>query len=136
MQLLALHEEKWNQQLCMKTTMHILLIWKKDILKIYLQSFCQGEFWSNWFTRLDSDILEMKVWGEIEEHYIKELRMMYSFSFTGFLSQRIFPSKVLTWHVLWSIYIQGECYESYGLSIELLKITQLDYYWWYLHYLH
>jgi len=28
MQLLALHEEKWNQQPYMKTTMHVLLKWK------------------------------------------------------------------------------------------------------------
>jgi len=34
-------------------------------------------------------------------------RMMYSFSFTRFLSQRVFPSKVLTRHILLSMDTQG-----------------------------
>jgi len=34
MQLLALHEEKWNQQPYIKTTVHVLLNWKKDVLKM------------------------------------------------------------------------------------------------------
>jgi len=38
MQLLALHEEKWNQQPYMKTVVRVLL---NDILKIYLKSPCQ-----------------------------------------------------------------------------------------------
>jgi len=33
--------------------------------------------------------------------------MMYSFSFTRFLSQRVFPSKVLTRHILLSMDTQG-----------------------------
>jgi len=34
-------------------------------------------------------------------------RMMYSFSFTRFLFQRVFPSKVLTRHILLSMDTQG-----------------------------
>jgi len=52
MQLLTLREEKWNQQPYMKTTVRVLI---NDILKIYLQSPCQGELWSNCFTRLGLD---------------------------------------------------------------------------------
>jgi len=47
MQLLTLHEEKWNRQPYMKTTVDVLVHWKNDILKIYLQSLCQGESLSN-----------------------------------------------------------------------------------------
>jgi len=38
-------------------------------------------------------------------------RMMYSFSFTRFLSQRVFPSKVLMRHILYQWTPEGECYE-------------------------
>jgi len=51
---------KWNQQPYMKIIVHVLLNWKKGILKIYLQSLFQGVLWSYWFIRLGSDILKMK----------------------------------------------------------------------------
>jgi len=46
-----------------------------------------------------------------EQYCIKEYIMVYSFSFISFLSQRVFPCKVLTRHILLSMDTQGECYE-------------------------
>jgi len=43
-----------------------------------------------------------------EQYCITEYIMLYSFSFTRFfLSQRVFPSKVLTRHILLSMDTQG-----------------------------
>ena len=47
-------------------------------------------------------------------------RMMYSFSFTRFSSQRVFPSKVLMRHILYQWTPEGECYE---LMVVLWFIT-------------
>jgi len=43
-----------------------------------------------------------------EQYCIKEYRMLYYFSFSRFLSQRVFLSKFLTRHILLSMDTQGE----------------------------
>jgi hypothetical protein len=46
----------------------------------------------------------------MRQHDMRILRIVHSFSFTRFLSQRVFPSKVLTRHVLDEWTSKGECY--------------------------